>query len=92
MANLIEEICQKSGKKYVLVCCSCSTIVASLLENERWSFPRIYVYFKEFLQDYCIVSKFVYVTSSTTWKTYIKKQVLRKYKSMAINGKHSTTN
>ena len=34
MANLTEEKCQKSGKKYGVVCCpSRSTFVASLLKN-----------------------------------------------------------
>ena len=34
MANLTEEKCQKSGKKYGVVCCPCrSTFVASLLKN-----------------------------------------------------------
>ena len=34
MANLTEEKCQNSGKKYCVVCCQCSYIfVASLLKN-----------------------------------------------------------
>ena len=34
IANLLEEKCQKSGKKYGVICCACcSTFVASLLKN-----------------------------------------------------------
>ena len=62
MANLTEEKCQKSGKKYGVVCCSCrSTFVASLLKNPLARIRRFCILPKNMQIDkFCFaISKFI---------------------------------